>query len=288
MDKFKVKEETYRKLFFIPLLLLAFSILVVGNAYIQGNLLELDIDLKGGVQISMAYTTPIDSSSMESQLEEILGTSDVRVRTTSDLAGAQTGIQIEAGIEDPVVFEEAVESILGIELNDENRSITNFGSTLASSFWRQARKAIMWSVLLMCAIIFFGFKRKILFGAILLNVFADMITTIAFMHIFNIQLSLASIAALLMILGTGVDSNILLSTRAFRERGGQMVNRINEALVTGLTMATTLLLVLSSILIFASAPALKTITSVLLIGMSVDTLYTWTMNVNVLLRWGKQ
>ncbi|MFH1786936.1 MAG: MMPL family transporter [archaeon] len=287
MDVLNVKEQTYRKLFIIPLLLLSFSLIVLANAYLHGDILERDIDLKGGVQISMAYSTPVDAYSFERQLTE-KGIPDVRVRTTSDFSGEQTGLQIEAGVDNPDEFESAVESIIGMELTDENRSITNFGSTLAESFWKQARKAILWAVFLMCTIIVIAFRKPVLFGAILLNVFADIVTTLAFMNLFSIQLSLASIAALLMILGTGVDSNILLSTRAYRQRGGEMVSRINEALLTGLVMSAAILLVLLSILFFARAPALTTITSVLFIGMSVDTLYTWIMNVNILLRWGKK
>ena len=136
----------------------------------------------------------------------------------------------------------------------------------------------------MCLIIVAAFKKPILFGAIMLNVFADLATTIAVMSILNIKLSLAAIAALLMILGYGVDSNILLCTRAIKERGGTRLERINMTLPTGITMTATTMAPLFAIMLLARASELKTIAAILLIGLAADFIYTWLMNVNILLR----
>jgi len=227
----------------------------------------------------------VDINAFESFLKDELGTSDIRVRTNSDpTTQRQLGIQIEAGDVDTDLLEAKTGEFLGITLSDDNRSITEFESSLAAGFWRQAQKAITIAIILMSLIVVLAFKKPILFGAIMLNVFADLATTIAVMSLLNIKLSLAAIAALLMILGYGVDSNILLCTRAIKERGGTRLERINATLPTGITMTATTMAPLLAILVFARAPELKTIAEILLIGLAADFIYTWFMNVNILLR----
>ena len=281
----KLTEKQYRRGMILPVVLLILSIGIVGNAFFSGEVLEKDIDLKGGVQLTISYTKSVDASKFEDYLQDKLGTSDVRIRTSSDpTTREQIGLQIEVGVVDTDKLEGAVEDYLKIKLTDKNRSITNFESALAESFWKQGQKAVLLAVALMSIIIVFAFKKPILFGTIILNVFADLLTTVAVMSLFGIKLSLAAIAALLMILGYGVDSNILLCTRALKERGGTRLERINETLQTGITMSATTIAPLLAIMFLARAPALKTIALVLVIGLVSDFIYTWLINVNVLLR----
>jgi len=49
-------------------------------------------------------------------------------------------------------------------------------------------------------------------------------------------------------------------------------------------MSATTIAPLTAILFFARAPALKTISLVLIIGLLADFIYTWFVNVNILLR----
>lgn len=281
----KLTEKQFRTGMAIPIVLLVLSLGVIASAFFQGEILERDIDLKGGVQLTVSYSKPVDIPTFEKYLQDKLGTSDVRVRTNSDpTTRALIGLQVEAGDIEIEDLEEAVEGYLKIELTDKNRSVTNFESSLATSFWKQGQKAVILAVLLMSIIIVFSFKKPVLFGTIMLNVFADLITTVAVMSLLGIKLSLAAIAALLMILGYGVDSNILLCTRVLKERWGTRLDRINETMITGITMTATTISPLVAIMFFARAPALKTIALVLVIGLAADFIYTWFVNVNILLR----
>ena len=281
----KLTEKQYKRGIVLPLVLLVISIGILANAYLGGEVLERDIDLKGGVQLTVAFTQPVNTLELEDYLKEQLGTTDIRVRTNSDpTTREQLGLQIEAGTIDTDELEDAVGDYLGIELDDSNRSISNFESALAEGFWKNSQRAVIMAVILMSSIVVFSFRRPILFGTILLNVLADLLTTVAVMSFLGVKLSLAAIAALLMILGYGVDSNILLCTRALKERAGTRLERINETLKTGITMSATTIAPLLAILFFARAPALKTIALVLVIGLFADFIYTWFVNVNVLLR----
>ena len=281
----EVSREDFRKVMFVPVLLALLSIIILGSAYLSsGTILTRDIDLKGGMQLTIEYGKTFDINGLESRLKSSLQTEDIRVRTTtSTTTGEQIGLIIEAGVSDDEQLEQEVSDYLGIEITDENRSITNFGSALAATFWRQAKKAIALACLFMSLIIVFTFRKPVLFATILANVALDMITAVAIMELLGIKLSLASIAALLMLLGYGVDSNILLCSRALKERGGTTIERVNEAFRTGITMTITTMVALAALYIFAQAPELKVISGVLLFGLAADMVYTWTMNVNVVL-----
>jgi len=266
----------------IPVVLVLFAVYVLAANYsAKGYLLARDIDLSGGIQMTLLYKTPVDIHAFENYLVKELGTSDIRVRTSSDpTTGEQRGITIEAGVSDEAKLVSAVENFLNVK--NENWSITNFGSSLANSFWVQAQKAFFWAFLFMAAIIFLTFRKLTASFTILFSITMDMITTVGLMSFFDIRLSLASIAALLMILGYGVDSGIVLVTRVLKERSHPFDERVRDARRTGLTMSATALSTLLVLYLLSTAPTLKVISSVLFIGLFADLLFTWILNVDLL------
>ncbi len=266
----------------IPVVLVLFAASVlIGNYQSRGYFLEKDIDLSGGIQLTLLYKKPVDVHAFEAYLDKELSTRDVRVRTSSDpTSGEQRGIIIEAGVSDEPRLISAVESFLGVK--NENWSVTNFGSSLANSFWVQAQKAFIWAFIFMAGILFLTFRRLSASFTILLSITADLITTVGMMAYFDIRLSLASIAALLMILGYGVDSGVVLVNKVLRERAGTVDERVRDARRTGLTMSATTLSTLAVLYLLSTAPTLKVISSVLFIGLFTDLLFTWIFNVDLL------
>lgn len=266
----------------IPVALVLFAAYVLlGNYFSKGYFLEKDIDLSGGIQLTLLYSKPVDVRAFEGYLSKELGTQDVRVRTSSDpTSGVQRGVIIEAGFSDESWLVSAVERFLNIK--NENWSVTNFGSSLANTFWVQAQKAFLWAFVFMAAIIFLSFRRLSASFAVLFSISMDIITTVGLMAFFDIRLSLASIAALLMILGYGVDSGIVLVNKVLRERANTVDERIRDARRTGLTMSATTLSTLAVLYLLSTAPTLKVISSVLFLGLFADLLFTWILNVDLL------
>jgi len=114
------------------------------------------------------------------------------------------------------------------------------------------------------------------------------------MDIIGLELSLGTVAALLMLIGYSVDSNILLTTNLLRKKG-DLNEKVRNAMKTGITMTFTtisaifaMFLVSSSIHLFSShfapIPMLRDISLVLLFGLTMDLLNTWLFNAGVL-RW---
>jgi preprotein translocase subunit SecF len=118
---------------------------------------------------------------------------------------------------------------------------------------------------------------------------SDIIIAAGGMSLFGIPLSLASVGALLLLIGYSVDTDILLTTRVLRRREGTVTERAVDAMKTGLTMAVTSISAMATlyivvVLLIPSAEVLADIAAVLIIGLAADVLVTWLMNLGIL-RW---
>jgi preprotein translocase subunit SecF len=114
------------------------------------------------------------------------------------------------------------------------------------------------------------------------------------MNVIGLELSLGTVAALLMLIGYSVDSDILLTTNLLRKKG-DLNEKVRNTMKTGVTMTFTtfaaifaMFLVSSTIHLFSShfapIPILRDISLVLLFGLMMDLVNTWLFNAGVL-RW---
>ena len=110
----------------------------------------------------------------------------------------------------------------------------------------------------------------------------------ALMNVFGIDLTLGAVAALLMLIGYSVDSDILLNNHILRRRGG-FYESTYRAMRTGVTMTLTSLaamIVMTIVATMLGIPLLPDIALILVFGLSADLMNTYLMNVS-LLRWYK-
>ncbi len=278
MTEESAKKSKYKMLLIVPALLLIFSIGILVNNYSQtGEWFARSVELKGGTLISISIPNPVDINELESRLSERFGA--VSVRELRGLAGY--GISIETGTEtDSSAVMQELES-MGIDTTDS--SIETIGPALGGAFWYQAQLGIIIAFIFMGIIVFFIFRTVLPSLAVILAALSDILITLAFMQMFGIELSLAGLAAILMIIGYSVDTDILLTTR-FLRGSGLLIDRIKKTLKTGLTMSFTSIGALAALLLFGISPVLSQIAMVLLIGLSVDIVITWLQN-SILLRW---
>ena len=141
-------------------------------------------------------------------------------------------------------------------------------------------------IYLILMIVFIVYKFAVPASAVIAAATCDVIIALGGMSIFGIELKPASLAALLMLIGYSVDSDILLTSRTLKRKVGTINERIDNAMKTGLTMTGTTLMALLTLLIissmFTQIEILANITSVLLIGLIGDTMTTWFMNAGIL------
>jgi len=280
MEKLKISGKikiNYRYLIIIPVCLLIFSIGVLVNQYLTtGDWFIKSIELRGGVLVTIDSVERIDVKTVENSLSKF---GKVSVRETRSVKGY--GLVI--GMPPETNTTDVINQLKGIGINEDWISIQTIGPSLGSSFWTQAQIAIVAAFILMSIVVFLMFRIPIPSLAVILCAFSDIISTFAFMQIFGIELSLASLAAILMIIGYSVDTDIMATAKLLKQ-SGELVEKLKGAIKTGLTMTLTSIGALVALLVSYISPVLSKIATVLIIGLTMDIIYTWLQNA-VILRW---
>jgi preprotein translocase subunit SecF len=119
---------------------------------------------------------------------------------------------------------------------------------------------------------------------IVLCAFSDIFFSLAIFNLFDYKLNIAGVAAFLMLVGYSIDTDILLSVRVLKRRGGTIFDRTVDALKTGMTMSVCALLAVLAALIFTHSIVIKEIMFILLVGLIGDIIFTWIQNAGIL-RW---
>jgi preprotein translocase subunit SecF len=271
----------YKLLALVPVALLLISVAFLVIQYTStGEWFIRSIDLRGGTLLTIKTAEPVSVTGVEEMLSEDFGSVSVRGLRSFGEQGAS--IEMDASVNYTTVLDRLEGS--GIEITDF--SLENIGPSLGSMFWSQAQIGIIIAFILMGIIAFVVFRTFIPSIAIVISAASDIIVTLSLMQVFGIEFSLASLGALLMLIGYSVDTDIMLTSRLLREREERldMNEKLTRALKTGLTMTLTSIGAVAALLIIPLPTVLVQIASVIFIGLSVDIVNTWMLN-SVLLRW---
>ncbi|MEM2963290.1 MAG: hypothetical protein QXN01_02235 [Candidatus Anstonellales archaeon] len=159
-------------------------------------------------------------------------------------------------------------------------------STLSERFLSSALWVILVSSALSIAVVFFVFRTFIPSIAVLIGAASDIIIALGAMGLFGIPLTLASFAALLMLIGFSLDTDILLTMRTLKRSEGRARDRAFESMKTGSTMSMAAITAFASLLILSLATNISTyyeISSVALAGLFGDLFATWGLNAVIIL-----
>lgn len=259
-------------LMFIPIVMM---ILCTSFLLYQNSIgLNLDIDLAGGTQITADSPYTIDSSAVEELLEEY----DTTVRTAYGITGHSIIITAEADIDG----EEIINKLKQNGYDIEDYSIQVISPVLGASFFKQAKIALTLAFIFMAIVIFFTFRSAILGIYTSLCPAFDIIETLAVTQLIGIDLSLASFAALLMIVGYSVDDDVVLASRVLKRGDVEMDQRFKASFKTSMTTHSATFVALGAMLALSLSPVITQIAAVLLIGLMFDFMNTWLLNANLL------
>lgn len=267
----------YKLLLIAPAALLVFSLVYL---VMNVNNLQLDIDLKGGTQISLEAAGAVSAADVNA-IEGLLKDFSAKVRVGRGLSSYSIIINVPAEANATKII-----SLLKGSYDFKNYSVQTIGPVLGAAFFRQAQLALMVAFILMAITVFAIFREPFPSFYVVLCGFADIVEALVFSQLLGINLSLASFAALLLLVGYSVDTDILLTTRVLKGGGESegTKEKIKNAMKTGLTMSLTTISAVAVLLVVAASSVLTQIASVLLIGLVADILNTWVMNAG-LLRW---
>ena len=275
-------DKEYKKLLFIPFVILVLSLIVIGFNYAQtGEFIQKGVSLKGGLTISISNVN-IDIKELQSYLSSQFSDFDIGVRALTR-AGVQVGIIVDASTQDSTALLNAIETKVG-KLSQDQYSINITGPSLGKSFFKQAIFAVILSFLFIAIVVFIYFRAILPSLYIIFAGIADIIFAIAIVDLFNIKLTTAGVAAFLMLIGYSVDTDILLTTRILKRKEGTIEERVRSSISTGLTM--TLSAIAATVVAYFATPSevMKQIMFILFWGLIADIMNTWLTNVG-LLRW---
>lgn len=273
----------YKKLMVIPIL---FLLLCLGFLFLRyqatGEFFLKGVDLEGGAQLTIDTGQSVDASALEAHLKPVFG--DVQVRTTAGVGGGNVLIRAEENVDKDKLLEE----VRNYGIDTSSHSFEKIGAALGESFFVQSRTALIVAFIFMGFVVFFVFKNFVPSIAVIWCAFSDILCTIAVMQVLGINLSLASFAGLLLVLGYSIDTDILLTTRIIKRREGSVMERSKGALKTGLTMTATSLVAFVALYLASGTTALGEIASVLIIALVIDVPNTWLTNMGILRWWSER
>lgn len=266
--------KNYKRLVLIPIIILiACSGLLLFQTS-QG--LNLDIDLKGGTQISIDSPQSINAE----DIKDVLSQYDANVRVARSINAISILIEIDSEI-DTV---EVMKTLEDAGYSFENYSVQTISPVLGESFFKQARLALILAFVFMSIVILFIFKSAILSLYTSLCPAFDIIEALAISQLLGIKLSLAGFAALLMIVGYSVDDDVMIASRVLKRGDVSIEKRFKESFKTSVTSSSATLVALVALLVLSLSSVITQIAIVLLIGLLFDFMNTWLFNVS-LLRW---
>lgn len=280
LDNF-VKNHDNRQLLAFPLAILAVSLIILLVSFLSsGSPVTLGMEFQGGTQVSLETT---DSPAV---LKEAFSSYPL-----IDSRQAGNRVILEFGVMDNEKQRQLEKYVTTRYSNVEIRQI---GPIYGQELQVQAIQALIISFIGMAIVVFLLFRSFVPSFAVILSAFSDIMIALAFMRVAGVELSLGTLAALLMLIGYSVDSDILLTNRVLKRRG-TVEEKVSRAIETGVTMTSTVLVALLAMYLvstylyliipsFTQIPLLSQISIVLLAGLFADIMNTWLLNTGIL-RW---
>ena len=264
--------ENHKILIAIPIILALLSLVLIGV-----NGLEQGVDLKGGSQAELQLLGSVTPTELEQTLDAKLNTNNIKVTNNGN---NKVTVELENNINSST-FTSAINGKAKVI------SYNEIGPVLSEEAMGQIYVAMIFAFLFMAVTVFIVFREPVPSVAIILAALCDILIALGGMSIFKIPLSIASVGALLMLIGYSVDTDILLTTRLLKRREGTVESRAKNAMYTGLTMSLAAIAAMGVLfvvtkLIMPEATTLSNISAVLVIGLVGDILSTWLMNLGIL------
>jgi len=270
-----------RQIMLIPIAVIILALISLGVTYLStGSPVKLGIEFTGGTLITVPGI-----GSEESVAEEFAG------YPVADIRDIGNRYMVQFGPMSDMEYSQLVKLA-----NDrfESPDIRHMGPIYSKELQSQVARYLPLSFIFMAIVVFVVFRQFVVSALVVLCALADILIAAASMNLTGVELSLGTVAALLMLIGYSVDTDILLSMRVLK-RKGDVDEKIIGAMQTGLTMAgTTIAAVIALIIIsnflylivpsFTRMDIIADMTMVLIFGLAADVFNTWVTNAQGL-RW---
>ena len=264
-------EYTNRELVAIPLVLLvaAIAVLVVATV-MAGTPVALGIEFTGGTEMQVVT---------DDTQAEIQASFDGDIQSITPIAGQANTYQLTFQADDADPLIEQAEGA-GYEIE----SVGERSASFAGDSQRQALIGLAVAFGGMAILVALMFRTFVPSIAVIASAFSDIMIPLALMRLFNIELTLGTVAALLMLIGYSVDSDLLLNNHILRRRGDFYTSTF-RAMRTGVTMTVTsiaAMIVMTAVSYLLGIPLLPDVGLILVFGLFADLMNTYLLNVSLL------
>ena len=268
-------DYTNRQLVVVPLSILAFALAVLAVAtVVTGAPVDLGMEFTGGAEIQVE--TSDSPAEIEAQFDEPVESITQVGSPTSDTYIIEFRAGDYEDLDDLVAQAEGA----GYEIQSEGERSASF----AADSQQQAIFGILIAFAGMAVLVFLMFRTFVPSIAVVASAFSDIMIPLALMRLFDIELTLGTVAALLMLIGYSVDSDLLLNNHILR-RHGDFYTSTFRAMRTGVTMTVTSISAMVVMTVVASLlgiPLLPEVGIVLVFGLLADLMNTYLLNVSLL------
>jgi len=256
----------------IPLILLVLALISIGFSMATTGLpVKPGMDFSGGTSVTLFTADSPDQIRSYFTGYPLISVSE----------GINNGKYLKFG---PMNDQELSSLASHIDERYPDAKVDQIGASFGATLQQQAVIALIFSFIGMAIVIFLSFRTIVPSAAVVLSAFADIVMTAAVMNVIGIELTLPTTAALLMLIGYSVDSDILLTMRVLK-RQGKLEDKLAGAFRTGIIMTSTTLAAAAAMFVVASLAQITIIAdiaAVLLIGLFFDIMNTWLTNAGII------
>ena len=277
-----IYDKQYKKLIVLSFLILLASIgFLVHSKLTTGEFVEKGVSLKGGLTLTIP-TEQADIPGIQANLDSRFPKADITVRSITEAAEIKALIVESSDVEEAALIQAL--RTQGFPMETGEYSVEIMGSSLGQSFFKQTIIAVIVAFIFMGMVVFIAFRSLLPSLFVILAAGSDIIGALAVIGLLGIKLSTAGIAAILMIIGYSVDTNILLTTKVLKRKEGTILDRTFSGMRTGVLMSLTSFSATMIAFIFTQSDVIKQIMLIISIGLLFDIIYTWLQNAGIL-RW---
>jgi SecD/SecF fusion protein len=266
-------------------------ILIVGGLALATQQLNFGIDFESGTRIKVALVKPTDEEGVRDALDGA-GISAEEVQQVSDPELGENVFQISTRELGPNRVKDAQGALESeFQIAENGFDSTSVGPTFGQQIADSATKALIFSLLVICAYVAFRFDPKFAVP-VLIAIFHDILITAGVYSLTGKEVTSGTVAAFLTILGYSLYDTIIVFDRIRenlprmpRAAFSQIVNRsMSEVLTRSLATSFSTLLGVVSLLVFGGA-ILKDFAFAMLVGIVSGTYSSIFIASPVLTAW---
>ncbi len=175
---------------------------------------------------------------------------------------------------------------IGSTVKYSSYSFQDVSPTLSAYFLSKAEGIVIISAILTAIVVFAVFRTIVPSLAVLIGAASDVAIALGAMALFRIPLTLPSFAALLMLIGFSLDTDMLLTIRTLKRTEGTARERAMDTVKTGATMSMSAMVAFGALFILAlitHIPTYYQISAVAICGLFGDLVATWGLNAVIVL-----